>query len=249
VRFDLSVETSALFSRRSVLRVLADSFRYFVQDLPAFLLIAAIALVPVIANFAIEQALKHASAGVGFASVLLTLPIFSAAQGVIDAIVVIRLVRPVSETTPDSVWRTVRLGLSFAFKVFVAVFRGMLIATLLSFSILGSPWGIARLVRWAFVTQSIVLSGADEDSALDASAEVVKGQWWLAVGQLALVMLVFGVIAIPFLVVSFSGHTSLWITLAAHVLRAATTPLFAIARTLIYFDLKSRKAETGAVTP
>jgi Vacuolar protein sorting-associated protein 62 len=58
--------------------------------------------------------------------------------------------------------------------------RGGLIVLLLTISVIGIPWAANRSVRWMFGSQAAVLMGIRGKTALDDSATAVRGRWWQA---------------------------------------------------------------------
>ena len=58
--------------------------------------------------------------------------------------------------------------------------RGGLIVLALTITIIGLPWAINRSVRWMFGSQAAVLGGIRGKTALDDSATAVRGRWWQA---------------------------------------------------------------------
>ena len=58
--------------------------------------------------------------------------------------------------------------------------RGGLIVLLLTISVIGIPWAVNRSVRWMFGSQAAVLGGIRGKAALDDSATAVRGRWWQA---------------------------------------------------------------------
>src|SRR5215207_9188803 len=58
--------------------------------------------------------------------------------------------------------------------------RGWLIVLALTITIIGLPWAINRSVRWMFGSQAAVLGGIRGKTALDDSAAAVRGRWWQA---------------------------------------------------------------------
>lgn len=111
----------------------------------------------------------------------------------------------------------------------------------LSCTLVGIPWAIKRLVRWAFIIQAIMLDHQSSEVALDYSASYVLGHWWNTAGRLLASGLVIG---IPSLFVSSIIVAAL--PGVAGILISGATGFFVypygiIATTLIFFDLKNRK--------
>jgi hypothetical protein len=55
----------------------------------------------------------------------------------------------------------------------------------LAIFIIGLPWAINRTVRWMFGSQAAVLGGIRGKTALDDSAAAVRGRWWQAAANAA----------------------------------------------------------------
>jgi hypothetical protein len=60
------------------------------------------------------------------------------------------------------------------------VIRGGLVVIALTITIVGIPWAANRSVRWMFSSQAAILTGIRGKTALDESAAAVRGQWWQA---------------------------------------------------------------------
>ena len=68
-----------------------------------------------------------------------------------------------------------------------AVLKGIVFVGLLLISVVGIPWGIRNAVWWTFISQEIMLNGADRRTALKASRSRVEGTWWRTAGYTMLV--------------------------------------------------------------
>jgi hypothetical protein len=123
-----------------------------------------------------------------------------------------------------------------------AAVRSTFIVLALAITIVGIPWAIMRLVRWAFLSQAIMLEEKQGEEVLAASAALVQGYWWSTAGKLLVTGIVVG---LPTVVVSGIANAALPDVIAAFVDTAlvfVTAPYGIISTTLMYFDLKSRKA-------
>ncbi len=147
-----------------------------------------------------------------------------------------------------SVSAQINSTLDAASDLFFSAARATIITTLLMFSILGSPWAFSRTVRWAFITQAVVVDGANSESALDRSSTVVRGNWWRTLGRLLLAYLVVAPVSVPAALAGFLYPDELPLRIAASCVAAAIAPYLAIASTLMYSDLKLRKAEEAPAT-
>ena len=68
----------------------------------------------------------------------------------------------------------------------------ILVAGLLTITIIGTPFAIYFLVRWGFYAQAVLIEGTSATHALRRSGELVKGTWWRVLGiMLAIVLLSF----------------------------------------------------------
>lgn len=99
-------------------------------------------------------------------------------------------------------------------------------------------------IRWAFNTQSVMVSGKQNWAALDDSADAVRNSWWRVLG----ILLVVGLIVVgPTLLAQFAVFLP---PLAAAAIISAVSavvlPFAIIAQVLLYYDLKIR---TMAVPP
>ena len=150
------------------------------------------------------------------------------------------------------------------FLVFVAVFSGaMLIASLagplgvvilcllvpVSLAFLGVA--LATSTYWMFVSQAIVLEDCGAIAGLRRSWNLVRGSFWRVLGiTLFIGLLVTFASSVPILMTQFSVSLAFPKSLAAQtvlnqVVAAVVTillgPISAIARTLLYYDLRVRK--------
>ena len=68
----------------------------------------------------------------------------------------------------------------------------ILVAGILTITIIGIPFAIYFLVRWEFYGQAVLIEGTSATRALRRSSELVKGTWWRVLGiMLAIVLLSF----------------------------------------------------------
>jgi hypothetical protein len=131
----------------------------------------------------------------------------------------------------------------------LASLKSFLILALLTITIVGIPWATMKGVQWSFLTQSIMVDGADHRSALRRSAELVRGNWWLTAGRLIVIGLLVGVAG------SVLGGTIQAIVpdvpgiLLAGAVGFLTTPYSIIASSLMFYDYRHRKAEASPPPP
>jgi hypothetical protein len=112
----------------------------------------------------------------------------------------------------------------------------------LTITIIGIPWAVARYVRWAFTTQSIMIDGQEGEPSLAHSASLVEGEGWstfwrlLAVELTVQLPLALAATTYSYFVGGLPGG------LPGVFLGALAFPFKTATRTLLYYDLKMRKA-------
>ena len=136
-----------------------------------------------------------------------------------------------------------------AAPVIGASLRSTAVVFLMACTLVGIPWAIKRLIRWAFIIQSIMLDGQSGDDALAYSASIVLGRWWRTAGRLFVSGLVIG---LPSLLVSSIIVAAL--PGVAGILISGATGFFVypygiIATTLIFFHLKTRRPANDKLGP
>ena len=65
----------------------------------------------------------------------------------------------------------------------------ILVAGLLTITIIGIPFAIYFLVRWGFYGQAVLIEGTSATHALRRSGELVKGTWWRVLGIILVIVL------------------------------------------------------------
>jgi len=128
----------------------------------------------------------------------------------------------------------------------LATLRVLGITLLLLITIVGIPFAIYLWIRWAFVTQAVVIEGANSRDALSLSADIVKGSWWRTFGILLIVGLLVavasGALSMIFVLVPHEAST-----LLNAVVGVIVTPFGVIASTLLFFDLSSRESQDVSI--
>ena len=131
----------------------------------------------------------------------------------------------------------------------LASLKSFVYIILLMISVAGIPWAIRRLILWLFQAQAIMIDGASHRDALDQSARLVKGRWWLTLGR---------VFVIGILISLISGAVGSIISailpgvpgiLLAGAFGFFTTPYSIIASTLIYFDYRTKTMSSAPPPP
>jgi hypothetical protein len=130
-----------------------------------------------------------------------------------------------------------------------AAIRSSLIVAAFSVTIIGIPFAINRLVRWAFLGQVIMLEDKRGEDVLAASSDLVSGYWWSTFGRLIVTGLVIG---LPTVIVSGIANAAIPAIGAAFVDAAlvfVTAPYGIISTTLMYYHLQTRKARHDSFSP
>ena len=132
-----------------------------------------------------------------------------------------------------------------AFEHFGRIFTTSLLAGVLSLlSLVALPYFV---IRWTFSTWAVMLEDKRNWSALDASSSIVKGAWWRTLGILLVVVLV---VAGPSLMANAAQVLPpLAAATIASAVAALIIPFGVAAQTLLYYDLRSRKAAADVTLP
>ena len=94
--------------------------------------------------------------------------------------------------------------------------------------------GIYLTIRWIFLLPAALLEGLGPIAALSRSYSLVKNNWWRVLGITLVVGLIAGGISIILGLIPLVG----WI-----IGSILLTPIYIIANTLLYYDLRVRKEE------
>jgi hypothetical protein len=134
------------------------------------------------------------------------------------------------------------------FEAFTPLFGAVLLAAVgvaLGLLALIVP-GVFLLVRWYFVPQAVVVDGSRGPAALTRSGELVQGYWWRTLGLVLLVNIAAAIpgilILAPFNSIADSSGDAVWALVGSIVATSVTTPFVALFSTLLYYDLRARKA-------
>ncbi len=132
-----------------------------------------------------------------------------------------------------------------AIEHFGRLFTTSLLAGVLSLlSLIALPY---FAIRWTFSTWAVMLEDKRNWSALDASSSIVKGAWWRTFGILIVIVLV--VIGPSVLASAAQALPALAAATIASAAAALIIPFGVAAQTLLYFDLRARKAASEIALP
>jgi hypothetical protein len=125
-------------------------------------------------------------------------------------------------------------------------FRVVLIFLALCATVVGIPFAFYLAIRWAFFTQAIIIDGESSPRSTEASARIVQDTWWRTFGILIIIGLLANV-PVEVIRLAFSPANVIAAGLASAVIAVVAFPFSAVASTLLYFDLSSRKAALAGV--
>ncbi|TEU17056.1 MAG: hypothetical protein E3I25_03855, partial [Dehalococcoidia bacterium] len=122
------------------------------------------------------------------------------------------------------------IGGIIAVSVFVAIFSwvGWILV------VVGSCACIYLMIRWIFILPAALLEGLGPTAALSRSSGLVKKNWWRVLGIMLVVALISGAISAILGMIPMVG---------AIIGSILATPIYTIANTLLYYDLRVRKEE------
>ena len=156
----------------------------------------------------------------------------------------IHALRSVAEGTPLAAGAALTAG----FEAFVPLFAAVVLAAAgiaLGLLALIVP-GVYLLVRWLFVPQAVVIDGARGPAALSRSGELVRGFWWRTLGIVVLANLAAAlpglVLAGPLQAVAEAADRQVYALIGSMAAQIVTAPFVAVLSTLLYYDLRARKA-------
>lgn len=128
-------------------------------------------------------------------------------------------------------------------SAFALVLLILIIPGILSVFIIGIPLLIFAIVVLLFVNHAVVIEQQGPTDALKRSWNVVQGNWWRTFGIfMAMMLAVIGAALIIFLPAGLF-LPAVVISLLSAAFSTVVTPLFTIALTVLYFDIRVRKEQ------
>jgi len=100
--------------------------------------------------------------------------------------------------------------------------------------VVGSCASIYLMIRWIFILPAALLEGLGPTATLSRSSGLVKKNWWRVLGIMLVVALISGAISAILGIIPVVG---------AIIGSILVTPIYTIATTLLYYDLRVRKEE------
>jgi hypothetical protein len=232
---------------RDITALFGDSLSVYFRHAPIFIALSAAVVVPVhlvVLGIGLEQFTARYDESPSAAE--------AAVPTVVGFIVIAPLITAICIHALRAVARGGRpsAGQSFVagFEAFTPLFFAILLAAAgvaLGLVLLIIP-GIYVAVRWFFVPQTVVLEGARGTGALTRSWEAVQGFWWRTFGLVIIVNLAAAlpglVLMAPFAALASSTDRAVWSMIGTICAESVTTPFVALFATLLYYDLRVRRA-------
>jgi hypothetical protein len=116
------------------------------------------------------------------------------------------------------------------------------IIAVLFITVLGIPFAVIRIVRWYFTSQAIMIDGQEGEPSLGYSADLVAGRGWPTAGSLLALSLIQYLPVFAFLQLLGMAVDKEPMAFLRLAIAALLFPFGIVARTLLYYDLKMRKA-------
>jgi hypothetical protein len=160
---------------------------------------------------------------------------------------VVAYMRLLVEDQPGGMRASYRAMYERLWRLVAGQLLAIVLTALLIFTVIGIPFGIYFYFAWQFVQQEILFRDARMRDAFRGSHALVRGHWWRTVaviGFLSLIALVAGPV-LGFVLI-FANFSPILANLIGSVVYGLLIPYVAIGRTLLYFDLGAREAETEA---
>ena len=236
---------------RDITALFGDSLRVYFRHALPFIAVSAAVVVPVhlvVVGIGLEQFTAAYEGSPSPAEVAVpTVVGFLVVAPLITAIC-IHALRAVAQAGRPSAGQSLVAG----FEAFTPLFFAVLLAAAgiaLGLLLLIVP-GIYVAVRWFFVPQAVVLEGGRGPDALTRSSAVVEGFWWRTFGLVVMVNLAAAlpglVLTAPFTALAASTDRAVWSMIGTICAESVTTPFVALFSTLLYYDLRARRAGTPA---
>jgi hypothetical protein len=236
---------------RDITALFGDSLRVFFRHAFVFIALSAAVIVPVhlvVLGIGLEQFTADYDETPSIAE--------AAVPTAVGFLVVVPLITAICIHALSAVAQGGRpsAGQSFVagFEAFTPLFFAILLAAVgiaLGLLALIVP-GIYLAVRWFFVPQAVVLEGARGTDALARSSAVVQGFWWRTFGLVIVVNLAAAlpgvVLSAPFSALASATDRAVWSMVGTICAESVTTPFLALFATLLYYDLRARRAGAPA---
>ena len=236
---------TARLGPRTLGEILSDTFEIYRRNFWKLMAIVAIEYVVLLILFLIFVGILFAlqsDGGTFVLSVVIIIAILMFATIFVTFLLVQgAVIHAVSE---QNIRRPIRIGRAYAFSLEklgamlgAAILAGLAVVAM-AITIIGIPFAVYFGVRWSFILPAALLEDYSPGAALSRSSELVQDNWWRVLGILLVVGIVVATINIILAFLPVLG------TLASIL----TTPVFFIAHTLLYYDLRVRREGQSGFT-
>src|SRR5215204_2691973 len=160
---------------------------------------------------------------------------------------VVQAVGDIVAGRPTGIRRSLRDGFARIPDLIWTLVRGGLVVLALTISIIALPWAVNRSVRWMFGPQAAVLGGIRGKTALDDSTGAVRGRWWQAAANgavLAIIGAAPGVIVALLLLILARFPVDAANSVASLVY-ALAQPFAIVGLTLLYLRWRGQRFATA----
>jgi hypothetical protein len=239
----MTAPTDDLRRPRDLSQIIDTALRLYRRNFGEFLAIAAVALPLTVVNAIILLAIRNP--WVGF---LVALPttVASTVVDILAATAIARTIADIADGLPADFYRAYRQVLGRLGDLLLAGLRVLIPLVLISVTIVGIPFAIYLSVRWAFVSQAVVIENQSPRAAVSLSNRIVEGHWWRTFGIILVIVLLSSVVS-GVVGLVLSPVATVAATLANSVVAVVVTPFAAGANTLLFFDLQSRERERVSI--
>ena len=233
----------ATLGPRTLGEILSDTFGIYRRNFWRLIAIVAIVYASLLILFLIILGIffiLQSAGGTFVLSLVNMIPILLFAIILVAFFLVLQgaVIHAVSE---QNIRRPITIGRAYAFTL--EKLGAMLGASILAFlavfamaiTIIGIPFAVYFGVRWYFILPVALLEGYSPRAALSRSSELVQNNWWRVLG----ILLVAGI------VVTIIDIILAFIPILGPLASILTTPVFFIAHTLLYYDLRVRREGHG----
>jgi hypothetical protein len=235
---------------RDIGALFGDALRAYRSHLGTFLLVSAAIVVPadlVVSGIGLEQITAPYDDTPAAAETIIPTAVSLLVVAPLITATCIHALREIAGGGAPRAGRTLLAGLEAFAPIFVAIVlaaAGIALGLLL----LIVP-GVYLAVRWYFVPQTVVVDGARGPSALAASGRAVDGFWWRVCGIVILANFAAALpnlfLAVPFAAIAKSADRAMWSLVGQMAAETVTAPFVALVSTLLYFDVRARRARPG----
>ena len=241
----MSGQRVTLRQQRDLGQIIEGAFNLYVQNAGPLFRIAAVVIPLGIASAAVQTGIDGAGTLLGVA---LGLTLMQVAVSLLAWTALIAALGEIDAGRAPDFSRAYDVAFARFWTLVGASLRAGFHVLLFYITIIGIPWAIQRGVRWLFIHQAVILDGTSARASLSYSADAVSGRWWRTFG----IVIVIGIIgAVPASIITgiFALAPPLISGTLGALVNAALLPFYAIAMTLLYLDLQTRKESDIAISP